>query len=220
MKNSTTICLIILLAVFSCNQNEDITNDTADNMTSEESSVGFEIIEVESPTNIIVWTNNEMMTPEEFEAIQLPSNWIKNQPRELDMDSNLFHRSPDQLVDGEFTTGMYYGYDWLFNAQVTDLNVILQDNSDGLLVGRNVAKYHQVTFNAGKTIYVLVAPDGQEYIRISRDFNRTDDVPLIPATWQIEERVINEDLTIELPNPTLNIRAQNNQDSFQGPIDI
>ena len=29
-----------------------------------------------------------------------------------------------------------------------------------------------------------------------------------------------EDLTIDLPNPTLNIRAENNQDSFQGPGDF
>jgi hypothetical protein len=77
-----------------------------------------------------------------------------------------------------------------------------------------------VSFNAGKTLYILISPNGEEYIRVSRDANRTTDIPIIPVSWQIEERLLNEDLTIDLPNPTLNIRAENNQDSFQGPVTL
>ena len=80
--------------------------------------------------------------------------------------------------------------------------------------------FHEVMFEAGRTISVLISPNGEEYILISRDANRTTDIPLIPPTWQIEERVISEELTLELPNPTLNIRAENNQDSWQGPVDL
>jgi hypothetical protein len=98
--------------------------------------------------------------------------------------------------------------------------VALPDNEQGLLTGRYIAKYHGVTFNTGSILSVLISPEGEEYILISRDANRLTDIPIIPDTWQLEERVISEDLILELPNPTLNIRAENNQDSWQGPVDL
>jgi hypothetical protein len=98
--------------------------------------------------------------------------------------------------------------------------VALSDNNQGLLTGRYIAKFHEVTFNAGSTLSVLISPTGEEYILISRDVNRATDIPIIPDTWQIEERLISEELIIELPNPTLNIRAENNQDSWQGPVNL
>jgi hypothetical protein len=44
------------------------------------------------------------------------------------------------------------------------------------------------------------------------------DTPTIPSDWQLTKEVITEELKIQLPNPTINIRADN-EDSFQGPID-
>ena len=88
---------------------------------------------------------------------------------------------------------------------------------EGLLVGRSIAKYHGVKFNAGRTLSILTSPDGEQYVRISRDAGRTTDVPTIPSAWQLLEIEITEELSFDLPNPTLNIRADN-EDSWQGPI--
>jgi hypothetical protein len=74
-----------------------------------------------------------------------------------------------------------------------------------------------VTFNEWKLVNILVSPEGDQYIRISRDEGRISNDPTIPNNWQLIKEVIIEDLTIQLPNPTINIRADN-EDSFQGPI--
>jgi hypothetical protein len=135
-------------------------------------------------------------------------------------DSAQFLRSPDANEDGVFTTAEHFGYQWMFNAQIVDMNVELPENEEALLTGRYIAKYHEVTFKAGRTLSILISPQGEEYVLISRDANRITDIPVIPNSWQIEERVINQNLTFDLPNPTLNIRAENNQDSWQGPITL
>jgi hypothetical protein len=217
-KNILTIKLFTMLFFIAIGCQNDDTDVIIDDTISEVEKVGFELIEIVSAAEIIVWINDEPMSQEEFDSIQLTLNWRKNEPREGDPDGSIFFRSPDAMQDGVFTREVHFGYQWLFNAQIVDQNVALPDNGDGLLTGRYIAKYHQVQFNAGKTLYILISPDGEEYVRISRDVNRTTDIPIIPDTWQIEERVINDNLTIDLPNPTLNIRAENNQDSFQGPV--
>jgi hypothetical protein len=211
MRNRILVLNIItvLLLLIGCTE-DDITNDIDDTETAR---VGFELLEIVSFTEILVWINDE-----QFDSIKLPANWRKNEPREGEPDSATFFRSPDATQDGEYTKENHFGYQWLFNAQVVEQNVMLPDNDNGLLIGNNIAKYHQVQFKAGRTLHILISPDGEEYIRISRAVNRTSGVPIIPDTWEIVERVISEDLTIDLPNPTLNIRAQNNQDSFQGPV--
>ncbi len=120
-------------------------------------------------------------------------------------------------MDGAFTVEEHFGYSWLHNATIIDLDVDLPDDED-LLVGRLIAKYHEVKFNAGKTLKVLISPNGAYYIRISRDAGRTQEIPTIPSNWQEIEVTISEDLMLQLPNPTLNIRADN-EDSYQGPIE-
>jgi hypothetical protein len=210
---------LLSLALFcslliSCEENDAIPEE------QENQRIGFELVEIISMDSILVWANNEPLTQEEFDLIQITSNWRKNEPREGMPDSALFLRSPDADIDGIFTTAEHFGFQWLFNAQIIDSDVELPENEDGLLTGRSIAKYHEVTFNAGRTLSILISPQGEEYVLISRDVNRLTDIPVIPETWQIEERVINENVTFNLPNPTLNIRAENNQDSWQGPITL
>jgi hypothetical protein len=218
MKKKWLIKIIPIIIFLFIGCEDDDTNIIVDDIEPEVERVGFELIEIVSLEEILVWMNNEPLTQEEFDSIKISANWSKNQPREGDPDGSTFFRSPDASRDGEFTIAEHFGYQWLFNAQIVEQNVPLSDNEDGLLNGRYIAKYHRIQFNAGKTIFVLISPDGEEYVRISRDLNRMTDTPIIPDTWQIEEREVNENLTIDLPNPTLNIRAENNQDSFQGPI--
>jgi hypothetical protein len=219
IKISTKLLLLFsLIYLIGCSKDDDISPE--EEPVTEEVRIGFELVNIISPDSILVWTNEDILTQEQFDSIQLPSSWTKNEPREGMPNFARFLRSPDASQDGDFTTAEHFGYNWLFNAIVIENNVPLPSNDQGLLTGRYIGKYHEVTFNAGRTISVLISPNGEEYILISRDANRTTDIPLIPPTWQIEERVISEELTLELPNPTLNIRAENNQDSWQGPVDL
>jgi hypothetical protein len=210
----TTILTVIL--IIGCKEEPTSVQETE----PETKRIGFELVEIITLDSIRVWINDEPLTQIEFDSIQITAEWRKNQPREGDPDGSSFLRSPDAAEDGVFTKEEHFGYQWIFNAQIIQQNVPLPDNDDALLNGRFIAKYHQVQYNSGKTLYVLISPNGEEYIRVSRDANRTTDIPIIPVSWQIEERLLNEDLTIDLPNPTLNIRAENNQDSFQGPVTL
>ena len=221
MKNFAKVSalLLILITVLCGCDNEDEAN-TNKEPSNEEIRVGFELVQIVSADSILVWTNSDMLTQEQFDAIELTSSWVKNEPREGMPNYARFLRSPDATQEGEFTTAEHFGYNWLFNAQVVENDVALPDNNQGLLTGRYIAKYHEVTFNAGRTLSVLISPEGEEYILISRDANRLTDTPIIPDNWQLEEQVISEELILELSNPTLNIRAENNQDSFQGPIEL
>lgn len=47
--------------------------------------------------------------------------------------------------------------------------------------------------------------------------NNDTDAPTLPSGWTLLDYVTPEELTIQLPNPTINIRTDN-EDSFQGPI--
>jgi hypothetical protein len=214
--------LVSILFINSCSKEDDITTIEEDETVTTEDEptarIGFELVQIISADTILVWINESNLTQEQFDSIQIGSSWMKNEPREGMPNFARFLRSPDADQEGDFTTAEHFGYQWLFNAQIVENNVYLPGDSLGMLTGRYIAKYHEVTFDAGRTLSILISPNGEEYVLISRDANRATDIPEIPATWRIEERVITNELTFELPNPTLNIRAENNQDSWQGPV--
>jgi pimeloyl-ACP methyl ester carboxylesterase len=176
--------------------------------------LGFEILEMKSLNEIVVWVNKEL-TEEEFNSIQLPNGWFKNQTRESDATSARFLRSPDATEDGPLFEAEHFGYTWQQNAVVVETGI--QVDEQGLFEATRVAKYHELTYAAGKTVHILISPEGEYYIRIGRDANRTQEDPTIPGNWQLVEHVPVEDIVIQLPNPTFNIRADN-EDSFQGPL--
>jgi hypothetical protein len=182
----------------------------------EEPKIGYEILQVVSPSEILVWYTSDI-TQEDFDAIDLPVGWMKNTPREADADSGRFARSPDAETDGDFTFRDHFGYNWRHQATVVDPRVRLDE--ERLLSGARVAKYHELTFKTGRTFVALVSPALETYIRVSRDAGRSTDIPTLPAGWKLEEHELTEDLVVQLPNPTLVIRTDN-EDSFQGPVMI
>ncbi len=81
----------------------------------------------------------------------------------------------------------------------------------------SVRKYHEITYNAGSILVLLVAPSGDVYFRIGRNANRVSDQPTIPDLWRLVEYTTPEKLVIELFEGNLVIRTDN-EDSFQGPV--
>ena len=179
-----------------------------------EVGVAHEILNILSPNEFIVWLSTEI-TRAEFDALELPQGWIKNNPLEGQPDSGKFFRSPDASMDGPLTMQEHFGHVWVHPATVVEVGVPLDD--EGLLAAARVAKFHELTYNACRKIALLVSPEGDIYVRVSRDANRTTDTFLVPTGWDRVDHVTQSDLVLQLPNPTLVIRAQN-QDSFQGPV--
>ena len=206
--------LFTLLGIFGC-------SDSSDSPPPEEEqpSVGYEIMEIQGPNSIRTWASNEL-TQEEFDAIELPGGWFKNQPREVGPDVNgpdsmRFLRSPDGVEDGDYLEAEHFDYPWLHVATIIERDGPIDE--EGLLRGTTVRKYHEVTYNAGSTMVLLISPEGRVYFRIGRDANRVSDEPSIPNLWRLEEYTTPEKLVIELFEENLVIRTDN-QDAFQGPV--
>lgn len=175
---------------------------------------GFEILQVKSRNEIVVWLAMDM-TRAEFDALELPLRWFKNQPRQPEPDKGSFAHSPGLTTEGAFRIEEHFGYTWRHVATVTETRI--KQDKKGYLSGNRITKHHQVSFDAGKTVKLLVSPAGETYVRITRDANRTRDTFSLPADWQLVDKVLTEPWTVQLPNPTLNIRTDN-EDSFQGPV--
>lgn len=180
---------------------------------------GFEILQPQPDGTFRAWVGPGI-TAAEFAALELPEGWVKNQPREAGVDgpdSTRFLRSPDGLEEGDFLLEAFFGFTWLHAATVVENSMPLDE--DGVLSVTRVRKYHEVTYNAGSTLVLLVAPSGDVYFRIGRDADRISDAPTIPEMWQLVEYATEAPLVLELFNGNEVIRADNN-DSFQGPVEI
>ena len=121
---------------------DDINNEVNE---GEEDRVGFEIIEQLPDGTARAWIS-PAINFSEFEALELPDNWVKNQPRESPVcgaDQNRFLKSPDGEGEGDILVEEHFGFMWFHGATVTQLDVPLDDG--GLLRGIMVKKYHELT---------------------------------------------------------------------------
>ncbi len=185
----------------------------------EEGPQGFEILEPQPDGTFRAWVC-PIITEEEFAALELPDGWIKNQPREAGVngpDANRFLRSPDGVKEGDLLLEEIFGFPWLHAATVIEQTSPLDE--DELLTITRVRKYHEITYNAGSTLVLLVAPSGDVYFRIGQDAGRISDDPTLPNLWRLVEYTTEEPVVLELFNGNEVIRADNN-DSFQGPVEI
>jgi hypothetical protein len=184
-----------------------------------EPGIGFEIIEIQSPNSLRAWISPDI-TFKEFEALELPEGWIKNQPREgggnpAGSGSSRFLRSPDATVEGEFLDEEFFGFTWRHSATVVQAGRPM--DPEGILRGSSVRKFHELTYNAGSTLTLLISPEGLVYFRNGRDANRTTDEATIPDGWRLMDYTTPTELVINLwPRNTV-IRSDN-EDSFQGPV--
>jgi hypothetical protein len=215
-----TIAMAIIVWLTGCSdQHYEVADNRAVSIANDSSTaqMGFEILQVYKLNKLRVWVNREL-SKEEFDSIELPLGWFKNQPRIGDADSAFFSRSPEAIREGEFIDKTLFGHSWRHNAMVIGREIELPED-EGLLKGYLVSKYHHIVFKKGRKLKILISPTGDHYVRVSRDALRTTNNPTIPSKWQITTIELQHDLVLELPNPTVNIRMDN-EDSFQGPITI
>lgn len=177
---------------------------------------GHELIDVRGFPEIIVWGTQDL-TSEEFDAIELPGGWIRNQPRSGVGSIGRFLRTPGRDADGEFTRQEMFGARWLHQASIVDLGGALDDQ--GLIQARLIDKHHELSWRAGSTIRLLTARNGNVFALVSRDDRRTTDTSPLPTGWFLEDVTLEEDLVVMLPQPTVNLRTTN-EDSFQGPLPV
>ena len=185
--------------------------------SQEEDRIGAEILEIQSPTSIRAWISPEI-SRDEFASLEVDEGWRKNQPREgaeCGPDDGRFIKSPDSVEDGDILIQEFYGYSWFHAATVFETNVSV--DAQGLFTGARVRKYHEITYNVGSCMVLLISPEGEVFFRVGRDADRLTDTFAVPNGWRVESYTTPETLIIELFDETLVIRTDN-QDSFQGPV--
>ncbi|MCY4426806.1 MAG: hypothetical protein OXC05_07215 [Halieaceae bacterium] len=204
------LCLFVPFCLTACSDSND--------SNPEAQRVGFEIIEIQSPNSLRAWISSDI-TREEFEALEVPDGWIKNQPREggnpAASGSGRFLRSPDATDEGEFLDQEFFGFTWRHSATVVQTGRPM--DPEGILTGSSVRKFHELTYNAGSTLTLLISPEGLVYFRINRDANRDTDEAAIPDGWRLMDYTTPTELVINL-SPRNTVIRSDNQDSFQGPV--
>ena len=179
-----------------------------------EKRVGYEILQMKSFNEIIAWASKDI-TREQFDALKLPLGWFKNQPREVEADRAKFLNSPGR-ERGTYVKAEHYGHEWLHVATVKGR---VKLDPKRRLVGSKVMKDHIVSFDEGRTLTLLVSPEGKVFPRITRDANRTREAPTLPEDWRLIEHNLEEPVELGLTHETTVIRTDN-QDSFQGPVNF
>jgi hypothetical protein len=179
---------------------------------------GHEVFDTSGfPGLLIGWGTTEL-TPDEYDALPLDSGWMRNQSRGGGGAGQFgrFLRSPGAAADGEFTQQEMWGVSWLHQVNVFPLTNDTLD-PQGLLRAVTVEKYHELGWCAGSSVAILTSPEGDRYIRVSRDAERTSDTPTIPDDWTLESFFLEDTLAVRLLEQTTVIRTDN-EDSFQGPL--
>ena len=164
-----------------------------------------------------VWATRNW-TPHQYAEFSLPFSWIlwhKNDPRIGLADHSTFLRSPGCSQDGQ------YSYMHAFNrnfVQVVELLSRPRAADKKTLIRRTeLEKYHVLHFSAGRTVSILRGPTGERFIGVSRSLDRTSETPALPPGWNLTDRLLTEDLQVNLLQQVSVLRLEN-EDSYQGPI--
>ena len=210
LASAALVSLVLMaLVVSACSGTSE--SSVADGAPQER--VGYELLELRDDGTIRAWIAYDM-TQEQFDALDLPSGWLKNQPREGVPDASTFNGSPG--ANGVLVEEEHFGFKWFHSATITSVARGALDD-EGLIRASTVEKDHEVSFDPGSTLSLLVAPSGEIYVMVSRDAGRTTDDPTLPAEWEIVEHVVPDGFTAALSGETTVIRMDN-EDSYQGPV--
>ncbi len=162
---------------------------------------------------LTVWLSYEF-TNAEFLCLEAPEGYFKNQVREGTPDEAEFFSSPGRPT-GEFTDEELVGKDFFHAVNIVQLpqtigeGVVLND----IVVHKNV----RLRYNSGRTLHLLTSPEGEEYFRISRDFNRETETAEFPAGWSTHTIELTEDLDLYLLDDH-HVLRDSIEDGWQGPV--
>jgi hypothetical protein len=204
---------LVTLATLGCSTTRTSNGKRVEETGTSTRPIGFEILEMQPGPSIRAWVSRDI-TREEFEELQLPLGWFKNQIREVEHAGGQFHNSPG-MVEGEYRDKDMFGFHWRHVATVTQVRKTV--DKGGILNGATVSKSHEIRVDAGQTITGLLSPTGEVYVRITRDADRDTDTSTIPDAWKLISHTTVERLVFRLPSEVLVIRTSN-KDSFQGPV--
>jgi hypothetical protein len=164
-----------------------------------------------------VWLAQGPCTVEQYDALELPEGFMRTGIGRAVADVAYFRRSPDAAEDGPVETMDVGGIRFARVARPGRP----EPPRDGVFV-LPVYKHHRVLYRAGRTIEVLRADDGFDYVPLVSGARMAagdvDGSPrVLPDGWTVREVALQADLVLELPCPT-RVTFFTSGDSFQGPL--
>ncbi len=186
------------------------------NWTLDGRSVYGEIMEL---ATLKIWLCQQAVTPEEYEALQVPTGFIKSGLGKAEHDAAFFRRAPGATENGQLATMVVDGRTF---AQVAIPGEMEPGFSEVLVLA--VDKHHSVMFAAGRTIEILDCGDGMAYVPQVSDvvglpgMTRQNE-RVLPDGWSINKVTLKHDLFLEIPNPA-RVSFFFSGHSFQGPVKI
>lgn len=180
--------------------------------------------EIMDPSAGTVWLAQDPMTPERFEALELPDDLVKTGIGESVADAAYFRRSPGAECDGPLQARDIDGIRFALVARPG-----LPETSPAGVFTLPVYKHHRVMFKAGRTIEVMSCGDGLDYVplvararmagRATAAADRPPRPRRLPEGWSVRNVSLTRDLVVELPCPTRAVFFSSG-DSFQGPLQL
>lgn len=205
---------VLTIALTGCSGHSDQENCVSRDPAFERRDAGYELIDL---TGRRVWLTTEW-TPEEYADFSLPLSWVfwrKNDPRVGLPDQSRFLRSPGCESDGQYNYMRDFDREFL---QVVRLEKIHRPrDGHGLIRRIELEKHHALTFAAGRTVSILENPAGEQFISVSRSLDRVAESPTLPDGWTLTERLLTENLQVDLIGRVSVLRLDN-EDSYQGPL--
>lgn len=184
----------------------------ADNWTT-----GGLVLHMEIMSGRNVWLAQGPCTALQYDALALPDGFVRTGIGRAVADVAYFRRSPDVPEDGPVETMDVGGVRFARVARPGRP----EPPREGVFV-LPVHKHHRVLYRAGRTIEVLRADDGFDYVPLVSGARmatgQMDGRPrVLPDGWSVRDVVLATDLIVELPCPT-RVTFFTSGDSFQGPV--
>ncbi|MCW5889512.1 MAG: hypothetical protein KIT14_03070 [bacterium] len=186
--------------------------DWTDNWTT-----GGHVLHMEIMSGRYVWLAQGACSVEQYERLALPEGFMRTGIGRAVADAAYFARSPDADADGPVETMEVDGVRFARVARPGRP----EPPREGLFV-LPVHKHHRVLYRAGRTIEVLRADDGGDYLPLVAGARMAasdmDGRPrVLPDGWVVREVALDADLVVDLPCPT-RVTFFTSGDSFQGPV--
>ncbi|MEL7345465.1 MAG: hypothetical protein AAFN59_11510, partial [Pseudomonadota bacterium] len=177
-------------------------------------NVGYELIDILRRTAWVTtdWT---LLDYAAFSPGLTAPNWLKNDPREGFGARAAVLRSPGCEADGEFTYQTMFGRTFFHIADLVELNA--EGLTKGVLKEARVSKHHRLEFEAGQSVWFLVSPDGERYVRVNRPVDAAPDFGAFPDDWFLDKVTLSTPWAADLVGIVQVLRLGNGT-SFQGPV--
>ena len=170
-------------------------------------------MEIMNTTTREVWIAQSISTRAEYDALELEPPFTKVGIGRGAMDEAYFRAPPGPDGAGPLETREFGRILFSLNARAGDFSF---PAGPGGPIQAIIEKHHTVTFYGGRTVHILVHPDGSRYVQATETTGDGGDFQL-PEGWKITSITLRRAWKIDVPYPAT-IFIMPDRRIFHGPL--